>query len=234
MRSSRRHARDGKAHDGEAHNGEARGLAARLRFGLRVLVRTVLLFALVVGALVVAELVWRQEAEVLAGIPRVVDGDTLEIDDRNIRLAGLDAPERAQRCEDAGGDEFACGRAATDYLRFLIGDEAATCRGQGTDRWQRLIARCRANGVDLSEAMIRRGWAVAFMGDLEGFEADARDAGVGMWAGTFTRPADWRRERRSASLLPGIGSLRDLARDLAVRLRGDVPLRAPADEPTDE
>lgn len=206
-----------------------RGPLARLASAVRAVLRTALLFAAVLGGLVAFELFVRTEAEVLAGVPRVVDGDTLEIDDRNIRLAGLDAPERAQRCTDAGGDEFACGRAATDYLRFLVGEGEATCRGQGTDRWNRLIARCRANGVDLSEAMIRRGWAVAFMGDLEPLEVAARDAGVGMWAGEFTRPADWRRERRSASLVPDFGAVRDLARDIAVRLRGGERLRAPAD-----
>ena len=210
--------------------GEPAARGGGLLAGLRLLVRTVLLFAAFVGLLVLFELVWRTEADVLSGVPRVVDGDTLEIDDRNIRLAGLDAPERAQQCTDAGGDPFACGRAATDYLRFLVGEGEATCRGMGTDRWNRLIARCRANGVDLSEAMIRRGWAVAFMGDLDAIEAEARDAGVGLWAGTFERPADWRRERRSAALVPGIGPLRDVARTIALTLRGEGALRAPADE----
>ena len=225
MRSSR-----APAGHADRPSGPVASTLASLVSGLRLVLRTALLFAAVLGALVLFELAWRGEAEVLAGVPRIVDGDTLEISGTNIRLAGLDAPERAQDCTDAGGDAFACGRAATDYLRFLIGGGTATCRGEGRDRWNRLIARCRANGVDLSEAMIRRGWAVAFMGDLERFEAEARDAGVGMWAGEFTRPADWRRERRSASLLPDVGAVRDLARAIAIRVRGGEALRAPNDE----
>ena len=189
-----------------------------------------MLLAAFLAALVLFELFLRTEADVLAGVPRVVDGDTLEIGERNVRLAGLDAPERAQDCTDAAGEPFACGRSATDYLRFLIDGRAVTCRGQGTDRWQRLIARCRVNGVDLSEAMIRRGWAVAFMGDLEAFEVEAREAGVGMWAGEFVRPADWRRERRSASIVPSFAAVGDAARTIALWLRGEPVLRAPADE----
>ena len=39
-----------------------------------------------------------------AGIARVIDGDTLEIGGKRIRLHGIDAPERRQSCEDAGGN----------------------------------------------------------------------------------------------------------------------------------
>ena len=185
---------------------------------------------LLFGALVAFEFIWRQEAEVLAGVPRVVDGDTLVIDDVNIRLAGLDAPERSQDCRDAGGDTYACGRAATDYLTFLIDGGPVTCRGHGRDRWGRMIGECRSNGVNLSEAMIRRGWAVAYMGDLDAAEIEARERGIGLWAGEFTRPADWRRERRTAALDVSPLIVRDLARTVALRLRGEAPLRAPADE----
>ena len=198
--------------------------------GLRLVARTAFVCAALFGALVAFEYAWRQESDVLAGVPRIVDGDTLVIDGVNIRLAGLDAPERAQDCADGGGESYACGRSATDYLTFLIDGGETTCRGHGRDRWGRMIGACRANGVDLSEAMIRRGWAVAYLGDLDATEAEARERGVGLWAGEFVRPADWRRERRTAMLDASPLLVRDLAREVALRLRGEAVLRAPGDE----
>ena len=181
-------------------------------------------------ALAAADLVLRLEGDVLAGPARIIDGDSIEIEDTNIRLAGLDAPERAQVCEDARGEAFGCGTAATDYLRFLIDGAPVTCRGRGRDRYGRLIARCRVGGTDLSEAMVRRGWAVAYLGDLDALEAEARAGGVGLWAGTFERPADWRRAKRRASLLVSpVALAREGIAALATRLRGERPARAPAD-----
>ena len=168
------------------------------------------------------------------GTPRIIDGDSIAFGELNVRLAGIDAPERGQECFDAGGDAFRCGRQATDYLAFLIGDGPVTCRGRGTDRWGRMIGSCRARGVDLSDAMVRRGWAVAYMGDLGDTERKARERGLGLWAGAFTPPAQWRRERRTAALdadpaLAALGIVREGIAGLAARVRGEAPLRAPGD-----
>ena len=196
---------------------------------LRSAIRAVGLLLALAVALAAVDLVLRLEEDVLVGRPRIVDGDTLEIDDVNVRLAGLDAPERAQLCRDARDREFGCGTAATDYLAFLIGDAEVTCRGRGRDRYGRMIGQCRANGLDLSREMIRRGWAVAYLGDMDGIEAAAREGGVGLWAGTFERPADWRRARRASAAASPIGSVRETIARLAARIAGGAPLRAPAD-----
>ena len=195
--------------------------------GARLVASTALICAALFATLVAFEFAWRQEAEVISGVPRIVDGDTLVIDGVNVRLAGLDAPQRAQQCTDAGGDAFACGRAATDYLTFLVDGGEATCRGHGRDRWDRLIGTCRAGGVDLSEAMIRRGWAVAYLGDLEAVEMEARERGVGLWAGQFQRPDEWRRERRRAGIGVPFAAIRDAARSIAAGLRGEARASAP-------
>ena len=39
----------------------------------------------------------RRDAEII-GVASVIDGDTLEIHDRRIRLDGIDAPESTQLC----------------------------------------------------------------------------------------------------------------------------------------
>lgn len=52
----------------------------------------------------------------ISGSARVIDGDMLAIGDKRIRLAGIDAPERGQDCEDADVKAWACGAAATAWM----------------------------------------------------------------------------------------------------------------------
>ena len=202
-------------------------------FGARDLTRGIAMLTALLVVLAAVDLALRWNEDVLVGRPRVIDGDSLDLAGENVRLAGLDAPERAQQCTDARGDPYGCGAAATDYLTFLIDGGEVTCRGRGRDRYRRLIGTCRANGVDLSVEMIRRGWAVAYLGDLDAVESEARERGVGLWAGTFDRPADWRRARRTALLSPVVSPValaREAIAGLAARLRGEPMRRAPADE----
>lgn len=48
-------------------------------------------------------------AETLTGPARAVDGDTLVVGGVRVRLYGVDAPESAQTCNDAGGKAYPCG-----------------------------------------------------------------------------------------------------------------------------
>lgn len=130
-------------------------------------------------------------AETLAGIPQVVDGDSLTLDGTRLRLVGIDAPELGQTCVGPSGD-YPCGREARNALASLIGRGQVTCQASRRDRYDRLLARCEAGGVDLNRAMVEQGWAVAY-GDHDDAERAAREAGRGLWAGNFERPQDWRR-----------------------------------------
>ena len=40
-----------------------------------------------------------QEVNIISGIARVIDGDTLRIGNKKIRLYGIDAPEKKQLCK---------------------------------------------------------------------------------------------------------------------------------------
>ena len=40
-----------------------------------------------------------QELKIISGIAKVIDGDTLKIENKKIRLFGIDAPEKKQLCQ---------------------------------------------------------------------------------------------------------------------------------------
>jgi endonuclease YncB( thermonuclease family) len=139
--------------------------------------------------------------EAISGRVRVVDGDSLEVAGRRIRLFGIDAPESPQSCADARGRDYACGAAARHALVALIGGRAVICTPVGESH-DRDVAICRAGERDLSEAMIRAGHAIELRSHSRGrysaAEREARAGKRGIWVGTFKRPGDWRsgREQR--------------------------------------
>ena len=137
----------------------------------------------------------------ITGKAYVTDGDTIKISGTKIRLHGIDAPEAKQRCE-RNGQKWRCGQVSTEFLYDLIGSQTVTCVGNTTDRYKRLIAVCYANGIDLNAALVDAGLALAYRKYSAKYipnEEDARQAKIGMWAGGFVSPWDWRRGKRLSS-----------------------------------
>lgn len=99
----------------------------------------------------------------LVTVARVVDGDTVELDDgRIVRLLGVDAPE-ADTCAGPG---------ATEFTRSLIGgDEVVMYREPGVDldRYGRTLAYIARSGPyfveDVGRDLVRAGWALPYDGD---------------------------------------------------------------------
>lgn len=125
-----------------------------------------------------------------------IDGDTIEIAGEHVRLHGIDAPESDQECADAAGVVYPCGARATQALRVLIDGQTVTCQQTDTDRYGRVVAVCHRGDLDLNAAMVREGWAVAFVEyatDYVAEEAEAKSARRGIWGGKFILPAAYRR-----------------------------------------
>jgi endonuclease YncB( thermonuclease family) len=127
----------------------------------------------------------------------VRDGDSLAIDGVDFRLAGIDAPELRQDCEDATGAKWRCGEAARLALRSLVAQGDLVCSPLSQDRYGRVVATCRIRDVgDLGAAMVRDGLAINYggrgPGDYRSEEDAARRAKRGIWRGAFVPPATWR------------------------------------------
>ena len=136
--------------------------------------------------------------EAIVGAASVIDGDTIEIHGTRIRLHGIDAPESRQECNRADGAPWRCGQQAA----LALSDAYRTC-----GRALRIRAAVIATAVsspsaskgseDLNRWMVASGWAVAYRKyalDYVPDEERAHRAGVGIWAGAFEMPWDWRLE----------------------------------------
>lgn len=133
-------------------------------------------------------------AETVSGAATVIDGDTITIGNRTIRLFGIDAPEDRQSCV-RDGMAWACGEAASDELRGLVRDAVVECQGDENDEYGRLLAVCQANGFELNRTLVEYGWAVAFRRYSQAYvayENRAKSERLGIWSSEFDQPEDFR------------------------------------------
>jgi endonuclease YncB( thermonuclease family) len=135
----------------------------------------------------------------ILGVASVIDGDTIEIHGERIRLDAIDAPESRQLCFHTDGTSWRCGQKSALALADLIGRSTIHCEPRGHDRYQRIIAICFRNGININAWMVEQGWAVAFRKyglDYVAQEDTARQNHRGLWVGTFEMPWDWRASNR--------------------------------------
>ena len=131
-------------------------------------------------------------AELVSGIPRIIDGDTFEIGLTTIRLSGIDAPEVAQ----PGGVD------AIGALADLVEAKQTRCEGSQRDAYKRLIATCNAGEGDVGAALVSRGHAWAYTrysAAYFGLEQAARRSHEGIWRGSPEAPWDFRAKRWKAA-----------------------------------
>jgi endonuclease YncB( thermonuclease family) len=136
----------------------------------------------------------------VTGQARVIDGDTLEIDGRHVRLEGIDAPEMGQTCGRRLIGSWKCGSAAADRLAELVAKRVVNCESRGNDKYGRMLGICSDDGNDINAQMVREGYAWAFVKYSQTYvqqEATARTQRVGIWQGD-AEPAWVYREKRWA------------------------------------
>lgn len=155
----------------------------------------------------------------VTGGATAIDGDTIEVAGRRVRMQGIDAPEGAQGCTDEAGKSWRCGEAATAALRAMIGGNPVTCEidpRDPQDRYGRTLGWCRVAGTALSTRMVRDGFAVAYRqyldykdhtprswkNELIAAEDEAKSARRGLWRGPFQTPWEWRASKRTGAKNP--------------------------------
>ncbi len=122
-----------------------------------------------------------------AVVARVVDGDTVELEDGSrVRYLMIDTPESTQGKDDCFGTE------ATELNRMLVEGKSVTLRydAECTDRYDRLLAYIEVDGREINSLMVERGAACVLhippngadrVDEFEALEDAAREAMVGVW-----------------------------------------------------
>jgi endonuclease YncB( thermonuclease family) len=102
----------------------------------------------------------------------VMDGQTLRIAGRIVRLDGLAAPRPG----------LADGAAL--HLAALVRDQRVACQVEPAGPAEPAVARCEAGGTDLNRALVASGWAEARddAPALQQAESAARQQHLGLWA----------------------------------------------------
>lgn len=155
----------------------------------------ILVFAVIVLAiLLVLWLLPEPEPVKVSGSATIVDGDSLIVYGNEIRLLGIDAPERNQTCTRKNV-EWRCGAEAASALRNRLRGQTVECSGTERDVHDRLLATCQVRDAEINRWLVQQGWAVSY-GRYYGEEETAKRARRGIWSGTFVLPRDWRDEAR--------------------------------------
>ena len=126
---------------------------------------------------------------------KVIDGDTIILNDEKIRFSGIDTPELKQICSKESQKIF-CGMLAKKLLIKKIGDEIPKCVREGKDVYDRVLAECFVNGESLSSFLVRSGYAFAYRKYSKKFIKDeefAKKNKLGIWSMKFQYPWEFRK-----------------------------------------
>ena len=146
-------------------------------------------------------------AEEISGVPKIVDGDTIYIDNYKFRLEGIDAPEMRQQCKKESlkissiigftfYKDYSCGKVSKEKLISKIHGSKIKCIFTTKDKYKRYIATCYKKKTNLNQWMVRNGYAIAYRRYSKKYVSDedfARENKLGLWQGKFMNPEKWRK-----------------------------------------
>ena len=138
----------------------------------------------------------------VAGKVRVTDGDSIYVGGVEVRLYGIDAPERDQTCETPEGATWDCGAHVRQVLIDRYQGRMARCTVEGLDRYGRTLGVCEVGGVNINRELVADGWAFAFRRYSMMFDLDEKGAvvnGRGLHGQRIETPSAFRAARRAAA-----------------------------------
>ena len=127
---------------------------------------------------------------------KIIDGDTIHLNNEKIRFTGIDTPELKQTC-NKNNEIIYCGIQARQLLINKIGKNKVNCVKEGKDQYKRTLAECFVNDLSLSRFLVREGYAFAYRKYSKKFIEDenfAKKNNIGMWSMKFEYPWDWRKK----------------------------------------
>ena len=141
----------------------------------------------------------------ISGFAKVVDGDTIKKNSKKIRLYGIDAPEKKQKCKKtyltisfmSFTKDYMCGEVSTQKLIKKINKQKLNCNILDVDRYKRLIGECFKRNINLNSWMVSNGYAVSYRKYSKKYvtdEINAKNNKLGIWQGKFEMPWDYRRK----------------------------------------
>ena len=144
----------------------------------------------------------------ITGHAEVTDGDTIKINTFKIRLNGIDAPEKKQKCKRPYleifififYEDYSCGQKSTEALIKKINNQKITCKISDVDYFKRLIGECYKRKINLNAWLVSNGHAVAFRKYSKKYisqEMLAKQEKKGIWQGKFEMPWDYRKSKKN-------------------------------------
>ena len=147
-----------------------------------------------------------EEIKEISGNAKIIDGDTIKINSKKIRLYGIDAPELKQKCKKpyltiiffTFTKDYPCGKISTQKLQKKINNKVITCKILDVDRYKRFIGECYKRNLNLNSWLVSNGYAVAYRKYSKKYisnEINAKNEKKGLWQGKFEMPWDFRRKK---------------------------------------
>ena len=137
----------------------------------------------------------------------ITDGDTIRINEKRIRLWGIDAPELKQTCFlQKENITWPCGKKAKEALIKFINNKIPKCTTINKDYYNRTVASCKIitddnKELNLSSQMVRNGWAFDYTryshGQYTYEQKKAEKEQKGLWTSNFEFPWEWRKHKNT-------------------------------------